>query len=199
MHDVIIIGAGPAGLSAAQTLASARNTPQNPLKVSVLVIDSGTSHLNKAAPHQAPAISLGLDGLSILSKMREDINTLGGVEWAEDKILEISGDNDTGFVLKSTEKEYQAKKVVVATGAFDPKIAGLPETMENPMGNRGPMVMLSHKRGIVKPGLFVAGLLAGESSMFAIAAGSGCHAGIMVYRDFLNSNDIIHDVPGGRS
>lgn len=199
MFDVVIIGSGPAGLSCAQTLASARSTPNNPLQVSVLVLDNGTSHLLKAAPYQAPAIDLGIDGKSILAKMRTDIATLGGVEFAEDTISSISGDNQAGFTLQGKEKSYQAKKVVVATGAFDAKIEGLPPVQENPMGNRGPMIMLPHTRGVVAPGLFVAGLLAGEASMFAIAAGSGCHAGIMVYRDFLGTNDIIHDVPGGRA
>lgn len=116
--DVIIIGGGPAGLSAALTLVRARR--------SVLVIDAGEQR-NRFAPHMHGV--LGHDGkspLQLVADGRREVEGYGGVLLEGDvaRAAVASG----GFTVATTAGlELHATRLIVASGIRDelPDIPGV--------------------------------------------------------------------------
>lgn len=119
MYDVVIIGAGPAGISASLYLKRA--------KLNVLVIYKGYGALEKA-----PMIEnyYGLkDNISGKELFENGINQAKklGVEIVEDEVTGISFDNN--FKITTANRKYIAKKVILATGTSRkaPNIKGIKE------------------------------------------------------------------------
>lgn len=116
-YDVVVVGGGAAGLSAALVLGRARR--------SVAVIDAG-------APRNAPAAHmqgfLSRDGVAptaFLAEGREEV-TRYGVHLVEDEVLEI----ELGFTASlAAGREISARRVLIASGAADrlPDVSGVRE------------------------------------------------------------------------
>jgi thioredoxin reductase len=116
-YDVVIVGGGAAGLSAALVLGRARRK--------VAVIDSG-------APRNAPAAHmhgyLSRDGMAtreFLAGSRDEVAGYG-VELIDDEVLSI----ETGFVVQlAGGRTLGARRVLIATGVGDelPDVAGVRE------------------------------------------------------------------------
>ena len=122
--DVIIVGGGSAGLSAALMLVRARRQ--------VLVLDGGAPR-NRFAAHMHGV--LGRDGwspLELLEHGRAEVERYGGVvrsgEVAKAEPIADSGDAGFAVTLQSGERHH-ARRLVVATGLRDelPEIPGLAE------------------------------------------------------------------------
>ncbi|MHC5560675.1 NAD(P)/FAD-dependent oxidoreductase [Kocuria sp. U4B] len=120
-YDVVIIGGGAAGLSAALVLARARRT--------VLVVDSG-------APRNAPASHmhgfLSRDGLppgELLALGRAEVSGYGG-KILEGTVTALVQNGTSGFsVLLSGGRRVSGRRLLVATGLGDdlPDLPGLAE------------------------------------------------------------------------
>ena len=108
IYDVIIIGAGPAGLSAAiyakrgnlNTLIIEKSTPGGTL-VSI-------SHLNNYPGYN------GVDGANLAFIMYEQVTNLN-VDFVFEEVSEVRMDNDLKIV-KTNANEYVCKNIIVATG-----------------------------------------------------------------------------------
>ncbi|MEV8403174.1 NAD(P)/FAD-dependent oxidoreductase [Streptomyces niveus] len=122
--DVVVIGGGPAGLSAALTLARARR--------SVLVIDAGE-------PRNAPASHvhnyLGREGIApgeLLTVGREEVAGYGG-EFMAGRVATVKGSAADGFRVVLEEgaavAEVTASRLLVTTGLVDelPPVPGVAE------------------------------------------------------------------------
>jgi thioredoxin reductase len=120
-YDVVVIGGGAAGLSAALVLSRARRT--------VAVVDGGE-------PRNAPAARLqgflSRDGMSpqdLLASGRSEVAGYGG-ELIQGAVEKVGGDVDAGFeVLLDGGARLTARRLVVATGLRDelPDIPGVTE------------------------------------------------------------------------
>ena len=120
-YDVVVVGGGAAGLSAALVLARARRR--------VAVIDAG-------APRNAPAEHmqgfLSRDGLppgELLALGREEVAGYGGV-LVEGAVTAIVNDGASGFHIELREgRSVSARRLLLATGLRDeiPDIPGLRE------------------------------------------------------------------------
>jgi len=120
-YDVVIIGGGAAGLSAALVLARARRR--------VLVVDAGT-------PRNAPAAQLhgylSRDGLppgDLLTAGRDEVRGYGGTVW-QGTVAELVRCGRSRFaVLLGDGRRVSARRLLVATGLRDelPDIPGLRE------------------------------------------------------------------------
>jgi thioredoxin reductase len=118
-YDVVVIGGGAAGLSAALVLSRARRN--------VLVVDSGT-------PRNAPAAHmhgfLSRDGVSpseLLAIGRDEVTGYGGTV-LNGAVTQLVRDDTTGFrVLMADGQRFSARRLLVATGLRDelPDIPGL--------------------------------------------------------------------------
>jgi thioredoxin reductase (NADPH) len=122
IHDCVVVGAGPAGLTAAIYMARFRRD--------VLVIDAGAS---RAAwiprSHNLPGYPGGVRGRTLLARMRRQAELYGAqvrAGYVSDlKVLKA------GFSLTTAEGTLRAAKVVLATGVIDnePEVSGVEEAV----------------------------------------------------------------------
>jgi thioredoxin reductase len=118
-YDVVVIGGGAAGLSAALVLSRARRK--------VLVVDAGT-------PRNAPAAHmhgyLSRDGLppgELLAFGRNEVKSYGG-DILEGTATELMSDGRSGFwVILASSKRISARRLLATTGLRDelPDVPGL--------------------------------------------------------------------------
>ena len=200
MYDVLIVGGGPAGLGCAMTLASARGTKGLPQDKTVLVIDKGQSHLIAAELHNAPGIPQGKPGKELLADLKKQALSFGGVEWLEGEVVALSK-QEGAFTVQTHEAQYTAKTIVLAGGIQKYSIEGLGiQAIPNDRVPKPNMVRLAvDANQQVAPGVYVAGLLAGEPSMFTVAAGSGVKVACAIISDWMGTVSVVHDVKGSRS
>lgn len=122
MYDVIIIGSGPAGLTAAIY------TTRAGLKTLVIAGAKWGGQLQLTTEvENFPGFPQGIMGPELMSNMRKQAEH-HGAEIVDVNFLE--GDfSKRPFMLKTPDTTYQAKSVILATGA-DTKWLGVPGEME---------------------------------------------------------------------
>ncbi|WP_313757534.1 thioredoxin-disulfide reductase [Tissierella sp.] len=122
IYDVIIIGAGPAGLAAGLYASRAR--------LSTLIIEKeGEGGQIKTTDEVAnyPGSIQNASGPSLIERMVEQVNEFGAKRIIDEiKSVELEGKIK---VLKGVKEEYQAKTVIIATGAI-PRPIGCPGEKE---------------------------------------------------------------------
>ncbi len=114
LYDVIIIGGGPAGLSAAQYAARA--------KLKTIVLDKSRTAGALAFAHRIenyPGLSEPLTGKELLDIFRKQAVDFGA-EYVE---VQVIGVNLTGNVKEvfTMDKNYSGKTVIIATGSMGRK------------------------------------------------------------------------------
>jgi len=196
MYDVIIVGGGASGLACALTLASSRGRNWDWAEGrTYLVFDTGESDLHKAYLKNVPGVQ-PMTGTQLLEVIRKQIKDWGGVEFSNEKVVEIKKDGEVYKVYAEAGEEYSAKYVVLAGGFKEFSIKGLElEVVENPKSPKPGRVMIKHKDFEVMPNLFVVGTLAGLSSHFTSCAGSGVEVAIEILSRMAGKRIVIHDVP----
>ena len=111
VHDLAILGAGPAGLSAALYAGRAR--------IDTLLLerekDGGQIVITNEIENY-PGCMEEESGSSLVARMTKQVEKFGA-ERALDTIAEVDFSGDVK-VLRSKKAEYRAKSVIVATGAF---------------------------------------------------------------------------------
>ncbi len=118
MHDIIIIGAGPAGVSSG---LYAKRAGAN-----VLILYYGESNLEKATKiENYYGFINGIDGKKLYNNGLEQAKNLG-IEVKNEEVLNIKKINEQ-FIVKTENKEYTAKSVIIATGnkKLRPNIKGV--------------------------------------------------------------------------
>ena len=117
-YDVIIIGGGPAGLSAGLYAARAR--------LSTLLIEKGIlggQIANAEHVENYPGFPEGISGFELGQAMHQQATKYGlETAFAQVTAIELA---EKGKVVKTTEGEYLAKALILATGA-EPNRLGVP-------------------------------------------------------------------------
>jgi thioredoxin reductase len=197
-YDVVIVGGGASGLSCALTLASARGRGWSWAEErKYLVLDTGRSDMNRALFNNVPGIEEGTLGKDMLARIRSQIESFGGVDFSEEKVVKIEGKKGEFTVHTEQGNIYGAEHVVLASGFHRFEIEGLEvEVRDNPLSPKPGRVMIPHDGNYkVREGLWVAGLLAGAVSMFTAAAGTGVQVAINILSEWAGQRIVIHDVP----
>lgn len=120
IHDVVIVGSGPAGYTAAIYAARAN---LNPI-VLAGSIASGGALMNTTEVENFPGFPEGLMGPELMEKMQAQAERFGAEVVFDDATdLKLSGDVKTVTAAQGTV--YQAKAVILATGSAYREI-GLP-------------------------------------------------------------------------
>lgn len=121
--EVLIIGAGPAGLTAATYLARFRRR--------VLVADGGTSRACWIpVSHNMPGFPHGITGDAILKRMTEQASEYGAVVEAG-KVERLARKGD-GFSARLNGRDLLVRAVLLATGVVDhhPDLPGVERAIE---------------------------------------------------------------------
>lgn len=119
MYDVIVIGSGPAGITAA-IYAKRRN-------LSILVISKGIGALQKAEKiDNYYGFENGISGKELYENGVKQAKNLG-IDFIEDEIINIEYINQ--FTIETVNSKYEAKAVILATGVSRnvPNIKGIKE------------------------------------------------------------------------
>jgi len=110
IHDALIVGAGPAGLTAALYLARFRRR--------VVIIDSGHSRAGLIPlTHNYPGFPAGLSGAELLARLREQAARYG-VQVRHGTVDALSRIPE-GFIASLQSERVMAKAVILATGVAD--------------------------------------------------------------------------------
>ena len=120
MYDVIIIGAGPAGISASLYAKRAN--------MNVLVLYSGESNLEKATEiENYYGFENGISGKELYDSGIKQAENLG-VDVKEEEVTHIE-QVDSNFEVTTSKEKYVGKSVIIATGnkKLKPNIKGIEE------------------------------------------------------------------------
>ena len=119
MIDALVVGAGPAGLTAALYLARYRR--------SLRLVDAGDSRARYIPlSHNTPGFTHGVDGETLLERLREQAARYGA-EPERGTVRALRRAADGGFIATVGEDEVAARSVVLATGVVDtlPALPGI--------------------------------------------------------------------------
>lgn len=105
--EVVVVGAGPAGLTAALYLARYRRSP--------LVLHDGTSRARRIPlTHNAPGFPSGISGEDLLCRMRIHAESYGArMETAH---IETAAYRDGAFQLQGGDRKWRSRALILATG-----------------------------------------------------------------------------------
>ncbi len=179
MLDVLIIGAGAAGMSCGLVLGSAKNRPYVINKKIAIITHQKTSHLQTALFNNVLGVFPGTTGASILESGKKQLKDLYPhiVQIENEKVGSIEMGSNY-YEVATNKNSYKAKIVVVAVGYTDLiTIDGLEDYIEpHPRTEKEKnKLWLKNTNHLVAKNLYVAGTLAGWRSQFAMASGSGAH------------------------
>ncbi len=120
MLDVAIVGGGPAGLSAAVYTARADQK-------TVVFDDEGGTTRDVDRMENVFGFPEGITGPELLERGREQA-TQFGVDIVNEEVVRVDNSGE-GFLVETTETEYEARGLVIATGASyeTPAIADVEE------------------------------------------------------------------------
>jgi thioredoxin reductase len=180
-HDVLIVGGGPAGLSAGLFTARA--------DMATLVVNDGEPILQRNAHlENYPGFPAGINSHLLLDMMRDGAER-AGCEHREARVVDLER-TDRGF-LAETEAggTLSATYVVAATKNTVDFIEGI-DGVE--LIDRGKQFVDTDDRGRTGvPGLYAAGRLALQPYQTIIVAGHGSSVGVAVVKD--SDVDFYHD------
>ena len=129
VHDLVIVGSGPAGYTAAIYAARAQLKPL----VYEGAVSAGGALMNTTEVENFPGWPAGIMGPELMDKLREQAEKFGA-ELITDDIAEMKLDGDIKVLKDGSGKTIEAKAVILATGSAYKEI-GLPN--EKRLSGRG--------------------------------------------------------------
>ncbi|WP_436902156.1 NAD(P)/FAD-dependent oxidoreductase [Halovenus halobia] len=156
MSDVLIVGGGPAGLSAA--LFTAKNG------LDTAVFDTDGTWMHKAHLFNYPGIG-SVDGSVYLETLRDQVDDFGVERHQETEVTGVESTDD-GFTVSTEDGDHEGDYVVLATGAsrdlaeslgaeFDDDVVDVDVSMETSVENAyatGAMVRAEEWQAVISAG-----------------------------------------------
>ena len=198
MFDVLIIGGGVAGVSAALIFGSAKEKSFMADKQIGIIAHQKASSLQNALFNNAYGIAPGTLGRNLLNSSLEHLQNLYPqiLQIEGEKVVRISGEFNN-FTITTNKNTYHSKLIMIGIGAGNPfTIEGLenfiiPHKKAATEKNR---IQLENNDHLVSEGIYAIGTLAGHRSQLVIAAGSGASAATDVLTLWNNGKPVqVHD------
>ncbi len=117
--DCLIVGAGPAGLSAAIYLQRFHRR--------VCVLDSGEARaLRIDRSHNVPSYPEGIGGAELLARLHQQLARFGGSTESA-RVSSLERLTDGSFCAQADSRRWRARYLLLATGSIDcdPQVAGM--------------------------------------------------------------------------
>ena len=199
MFDVLIIGGGVSGVSAALIFGSAKEKSFMADKQIGIIAHQKASSLQNALFNNAYGIAPGTLGRNLLNSSLEHLQNLYPqiLQIEGEKVVRISGEFNN-FTITTNKNTYHSKLIMIGIGAGNPfTIEGLenyiiPHKKAAPEKNR---IQLENNDHLVTEGIYAIGTLAGHRSQLVIAAGSGASAATDVLTLWNDGKPVqVHDV-----
>ena len=128
MEDCIIVGAGPAGLTAAIYLAR--------FHLAIRLFDCGTSRAALIpCTHNHAGFPDGISGKELLERMADQAERYGA-ERELARVTKIERDGE-GFLVWAEAREFHARTVLVATGVINNRPAGIDDALHTRALSKG--------------------------------------------------------------
>lgn len=196
--DVLIIGGGAAGMSCALVLGSAKNKSFAVDKKIGVIMHQKASALANGLFNNVLGIKVGTTGKEILASGKQQLEETYPhvVQITKEKVVKINGKSGN-FTVLTNKNNYQARTIVIAVGPSNLfNIEGLNQYIEPhqslPVSKE--RIQLKNTNHKVAEGIYVAGVLAGWRSQFAIASGSGASVATDILTEWNNGNPaMVHD------
>jgi flavin-dependent dehydrogenase len=196
--DVLIIGGGAAGMSCALVLGSAKSKAFAADKKIGIIMHQRSSALERALFNNVLGIEPGTTGKELLESGRNQLETCYPhvVQIEKEKVNAVVK-TEAGYQVQTNKDSYNSKIVVVAVGPSNLfNIEGLMEFVEphHNLPAAKQRIQLKNVNHRVTENLYVAGVLAGWRSQFAMAAGSGAHVATDILTLWNDGNTaMVHD------
>lgn len=184
MFDVVVIGAGPAGASAALFTAKAGKQ--------TLVIDNDKS-VTKRAWLQNHYGVLDITGPELVENGKKQASKFGA-EIVKATVTNISK-TENGFKVETDEKEYEAKHVIVATGMMADLAVKIGLTTKPGTEPRVKTILDVDSLGKTNiEGIWAAGTIAGVSMHTIVTSGDGAKVAINLISELNGQRYVDHDI-----
>ena len=185
MYDVIIIGGGPAGGSAALFTSKADKK--------TLLIDGNQSVTKRAWLDNHYGVN-GISGPDLVETGKKQA-TKFGTEWIEDSVISITSENGTHTVATESGKNFEASHVVLATGMSVQVAEKSGITVVDGTEPRIKNIIKVDQEGRTNvAGLWAAGTVAGVSMHTIITAGDGAKVAINIISELNGTRYVDNDV-----
>ncbi len=199
--EVLIIGGGAAGMSCALILGSAQQKPFASDKKIGIIMHQKTSALASGLFNNVLGLKAGTTGKEILENGKQQLaETYPHVTQIEkEKVVKIEGEAGN-FTVYTNKNQYKTAIVVVAVGPSNLfHIEGLQQYVapHQKLPAAKERIQLRNTNHLVTNGIYVAGVLAGWRSQFAIACGSGASVATDILTLWNDGNPaMVHDSIG---
>jgi len=186
MSDVLIIGGGPAGASAATFTARAG--------LSTIVIDDDKGMTRRAMLNNHLGFPDGVTGPELVDGGRAQAERAGAT-WVDGKVEGVDGAAGAFIVRTAEGASHEASAVILATGA----VASLAEAIgielndgTEPHIKRVAAVDAEGRTSV--PGIWAAGVVGGVSVHTIVTAGDGARVAINLISEIRGERYADHDV-----
>ena len=184
--DIVIIGGGPAGASAATFTARAGLT--------TLVIDADKGMTRRALLNNHLGYPDGIPGPDLVDGGRAQAERAGAA-WVDGNAEAIEGSDGDFTVRTSDAQTFSTSKVILATGTSVTlaEAAGVATTAgTEPRINT--IVAVDREGRTSVPGIWAAGTVAGASVHTIVTAGDGARVAINLISELRGERHVDHDV-----